>query len=392
MNKINSIAFALDPTNVPAFLLDWELTKLCNLDCSYCATGVEWGSHDNTTQHPPVDECLQTIDFMYEYVDLYMKFKKPSQRKVILNVYGGESLFHPDIVEILQECRKRYQSYKDSWNLTITCTTNGVVGENHWERIVPLIDEFTMSYHAENLPKQKQQYLNNVLYLKNNNKKFKCIVMMHNNEELFEDSKQVVKFCQDNKINFLAKAIDCSDEQFAYNKNQFDQLKTFWIKKESLNKNSDYNNQINSIGGDNKVQSIAQGRACCGGRKISLNNDLKSNITFIPKQGFKDWYCSVNWFFLFVQQLTGNVYTNKDCRTSTTGRVEPLGQLKNYKEILTTLKKQLDEHSMPVIKCVKDICMCGICAPKSVDLDSYYNLMKRNLSINVFEKENNHGN
>ena len=98
MTDINSIAFALDPTNVPAFLLDWEVTKLCNLDCTYCTTGVIWGSHDNTTKHPPVAECLKSIDFMYEYVDLYMSHKKLSQRKVNLNVYGGESLFHPDIV------------------------------------------------------------------------------------------------------------------------------------------------------------------------------------------------------------------------------------------------------------------------------------------------------
>lgn len=387
MDKIESISFALDPTNVPAFLLDWELTKLCNLDCSYCGVGVEFGGHNNNTQHPPKEECLRTIDFMYQYVDLYMQYKKPSQRKVVLNVYGGESLFHPDIVEILQECRNRYQPYQEQWHLTITCTTNGVVGENHWERIVPLVDEFTMSYHAENLPKQKQQYLNNILYLKEHNKRFKCIVMMHNNPELFKDSEQVIEFCQQNKINFLAKSLDCSGEQFAYNNDQFNQLKTFWIKKSNTNENLEYNTKLNAIGSDNKVLSINEGRACCGGRKLSLNNNLKSSVTFAPTQGFRDWYCSVNWFFLFVQQLTGNVYTNKDCRTSTTGRVEPLGRLDNYEEILTTLKKQLDNRSMPVIKCVKDICLCGFCAPKASNIDDFNDLIKRNLSVNIFEKE-----
>ena len=69
--NIDSIAFALDPANVPSFLLDWEVTKLCNLDCSYCSTGLE-GGQDNNTKHPPLEECLRTIDFMYEYVDLYM--------------------------------------------------------------------------------------------------------------------------------------------------------------------------------------------------------------------------------------------------------------------------------------------------------------------------------
>lgn len=86
MENINSIGFALDPTNVPSFLLDWEVTKLCNLDCSYCGTSMETGGHNNNTEHPPLKDCLRTIDFMYKYVDQYMKYKRPSQRKVILNV------------------------------------------------------------------------------------------------------------------------------------------------------------------------------------------------------------------------------------------------------------------------------------------------------------------
>ena len=80
---IKSIGLALAPNNVPAFLLDWEVTKRCNLDCSYCLTDIETGGHNNTTQHPPLEECLRSIDFMYEYVDLYMEHKKSSQRKVI---------------------------------------------------------------------------------------------------------------------------------------------------------------------------------------------------------------------------------------------------------------------------------------------------------------------
>ena len=167
MNDIHSIGFALDPNGIPTFLLDWEITRLCNLDCTYC----DESGHDNSTKHPPLDECLRTIDFMYEYVDLYMQYKKHTQRKVTLNVYGGESLFHPNIVEILETCRKQYEPYRDRWHLTITCTTNGIVGKNQWERIVPLVDEFSVSYHTENLPKQKQQYLDNILYLHKNKKK-----------------------------------------------------------------------------------------------------------------------------------------------------------------------------------------------------------------------------
>lgn len=383
---IKSIGFALDPTNVPAFLLDWELTKLCNLDCSYCGTGID-GGHDNTTKHPPLAECLNTIDFMYEYVDLYMQYKKPSHRKVILNVYGGESLFHPHIVEILEACRKKYNDFKDRWHLTIICTTNGIVGNNQWKKIVKHIDEFSVSYHPEIFPKQRQQYLDNILYLKEQNKRFKCVIMMHNDPEYFAESEKIIQFCKENNLRYVEKPLDNTEEKWAYTPEQFTKLKTFWINSMPSTQ-QEYKKELAVIG-DNKpkVQSINEGRPCCGGRKLSLNKDLKSIATFINQQGFKDWYCSVNWFFLYVRQLDGAVYTNKDCRTSTTGKVEPLGNLKNYQSILSKVKEQFDSRTMPVIKCVKDICMCGFCAPKADNINDYKELFDRQL-----DKEKYYGN
>ena len=382
---IKSIGFALDPTNIPSFLLDWEITKLCNLNCSYCGTGVD-GGHDNTTKHPPLEECLQTIDFMYQYVDLYMQYKKPSQRKVILNVYGGESVFHPHIVEILQACREKYTTYKDQWYLTITCTTNGIVGPTHWKKIVELVDEFSVSYHSEILPKQQQQYLDNILYLKEQNKRFKCVIMMHNNPVYFAKSEKIVEFCKDNKIRYVEKPLDNPQIEWAYTPDQFARLKTFWMESIPISKQADKHN-LDLVSNKDKMQSINEGRACCGGRKLSLNNDLKSCVSFVHKQSFQDWYCSVNWFFLFVRQLDGAVYTNKDCRTSTTGRVEPLGNLNNYQLIIDQVQAQLDSRSMPVIQCVKDICMCGFCAPKADNLNDFKELLDRNLN-----KEKYYGN
>jgi len=382
MNNIKSIGFALDPTNVPSFLLDWEVTKLCNLDCSYCSTGIE-GGHDNTTKHPPLEDCLRTIDFMYEYVDHYMKHKKPSQRKVVLNVYGGESLFHPNIVEILTACREKHKGY--DWYLTITCTTNGIVGKTQWNRIVTLVDEFTVSYHAENMPKQKQQYKDNVLYLKENNKRFKCVVMMHNNAELFADSEEIIEFCKTNELRYVAKPLDNHQIEWAYTPDQYNKLKTFWISKVPEKQKLEYVKSISNVGTDEKVLSINEGRPCCGGRKLSLNNDLKSSVSFVPRQGFQGWSCSVNWFFLFVRQLDGAVYTNKDCMTSTSGKIEPLGYLSDTAKILTTLQNQLDNHAMPVIQCVKEICMCGFCAPKAENKQEFLELIKRNVPENIFQ-------
>ena len=392
IDTINSIAFALDPTNVPSFLLDWEVTKPCNLDCSYCDTGPN-GSHDNSTEHTPFENCIKSIDFMFEYVDTYNQYKKLSQRNVILNVYGGESLFHPNIVEILQACRSKYQKYANSWHLTINCTTNGIVGKNQWKKIVPLVDEFTVSYHPENLAKQKKQYLDNVLYLKNNNKNFKCIVMMHNNKDLFDDSLAFSEILKQHQILYVLKPVDIPGEEWEYTTNQFDKFKTFWISKTATKQQFKAEEELNQISKEGSTSSITKGRPCCGGRKISLNNDLKSSIMFINKQGFRDWYCSVNWFFLSIREVSGHgpgaVYINKDCQTSTvTNKVEPLGFVNDAKQIIETLKNQLETNTMPIIKCVKDICRCGICAPKSNNLEDFKQLIKRNVIQDVFQNNN----
>jgi hypothetical protein len=63
-----------------------------------------------------------------------------------------------------------------------------------------------------------------------------------------------------------------------------------------------------------------------------------------------------------------------------------LGNLHDPNKILATLKKQLDTGSMPIIKCVKDSCLCGFCAPKAQNLEEYKKLLSRNLS-----KENYYG-
>ena len=157
---------AIDPNNRISFLLDWELTLKCNLDCSYCGSG-----HDNSTSHPSKDECIKSLEFMFEYVDLYMNTKPKGIRYVILNVYGGESLHHPDIVEILSQIQEKYQPYQDRWHLTVTTTTNAILSHKKLSNILPYIDEFTVSYHAENTDKQKQQFKDNLLIIAQSGKR-----------------------------------------------------------------------------------------------------------------------------------------------------------------------------------------------------------------------------
>ena len=187
--------------------MDWELTMKCNLDCDYCATGI-YGGHDNSTQHPPLAQCLDSIDFMFEYVDLYMAQRVQSLKYVILNVYGGESLHHPHILEILQQLRIRHAKYEQRWKLTVTTTTNAIVTGDKLDQIIPLIDEFTVSYHTNNTHKQKQLFRDNLLRIKAADRRLKCVVLMHAEPELFQDAQEFVQWLTDHNIKHLPRQLD----------------------------------------------------------------------------------------------------------------------------------------------------------------------------------------
>jgi len=354
---------AIDPGNRITFLLDWELTMKCNLDCSYCGQGLYRG-HDNTTKHPPLQQCLETIDFMFQYVDIYMQTKPRGIRYVILNVYGGESLHHPDIVVILQEVRRVYeQHYRDRWHLTITTTTNAIITKLKLSKIIPLIDEFTVSYHTENSEKQKAVFKSNILDLVAADKRLKCVILMHAQPDLFEDAKQMIAWCDQNGIKYLPRQLDHGVENtnFDYTSQAvkwFDHMyakKTYEIKDKMVL-------PIKDVSGEIDLSSV--GRACCGGRNLCKDKIYKQRDFYVNNK-FPDWFCSVNEFFLYIKQVNGEIYTNKDCKMNFDGTVGPIGNLDDAQSLLVWMKKHLNNKLLPTIQCKKTACMCGLCAPKA---------------------------
>lgn len=387
MSKIISIEPAIDPNARPTFLLDWELTLKCNLDCSYCESTGPFRYHDNTTEHPPLHECLDTIDFMYQYVDLYMQQKPKWNRAVVLNIYGGESLFHPDIVEILQAIRSKHQAYKQHWPLIVTCTTNAVVGHNRMTQVIEYIDQFTVSYHAESLPKQKKQVLDNLSLLVEHGKKVKCIVLMHSNFDYWPELEQVIDFCKHNDIQYLPRHLD-GDVNANYNSQQIKWFQNLWQTKtpiQSVTVQKELTKQVsqNLEAGGNLAKT---GRACCGGRLLCVNEDLTKPVFYVPNNNFQGWSCSVNWYFLYVKQVTKEIFSNKDCMMNFDGGIGPIGSLSNPSRLINQLKQWVQDKKMPVIECKKSRCSCGICAPKSQDKKSFFKVMKKQiLDVDVFD-------
>jgi len=374
MSDFSTLEPAVDPNNRISFLLDWELTMKCNLDCSYCPSEL-YGGHDNSTSHPSVDECLKTIDFMFEYVDLYMSTKPKGIQYVILNVYGGESLHHPNIVEILKTVRERYKAYQDRWHLTVTTTTNAIVNDRIMQEIIPLIDEFTVSYHTENTPKQKQQFQHNLLKIKESGRRLKCVVLMHANQDLFDDAKLMIAWLDQNQIPHLPRQLDhdMSQIEFNYSKNQ-----VTWFENLYQSRTRDQEKFIMPFKKvvDNHIDLADSGRACCGGRQVCQDQNYKSRVFYVNNK-FPDWFCSVNHFFVYIKQVTKEIFVNKDCKMNYDGAVGPIGHLTNYQKLLDDIKQQLSTDTMPVIQCKKQSCWCGLCAPKARSKTDYDKIIKK---------------
>jgi organic radical activating enzyme len=368
MTDFQTLEPAIDPENRITFLLDWEITKKCNLDCSYCGIGIDKG-HDNSYPHPDLDDCYETINFMFKYADLYMQHKPKGIKYVVLNVYGGEALHHPNILEILKRVHEVYNDqYKDRWSLTVTNTTNLIIKESKLEKLLPYIDEFTVSYHSETTPVQKNWFKSNCIKIQESGTRLKCVLPMYT--KLFDDSVEMTNWLVDNNIRLIARQLDQGaqgKEGFLFTKEQTEWFKNYYEERSFSVKLDDID-----------VTGIGKGRPCCGGRSLCIDHDMKKRHYFVNNNNFQDWYCGVNHFFVFIRQQTKQVFNNKDCTTNWhTGEIGELGTVDKGDELLEKTKIMLEGDSIPYTKCVKSRCRCGVCAPKAIHLDDYNKSMEK---------------
>jgi len=337
----------------------------CNLDCSYCEVGV---GHDNSLPHPPLAECLNTIDFMFKYADAQMSKKVKGLKYVVLNVYGGEALHHPDIVTILEQAREKHKPYQDQWKLTITTTTNAIINDRKLQQLVPLVDEFTVSYHVESTDKQKQQFQDNVLAIHNAGRRLKCVVLVHSEPERFQEVEQTIEWLTANNIRHLPRQLDHSTASTEFN---YQEHQVKWFKKLYQEKSHNTAVKFEAVEDHQGNYDLADtGRACCGGRQLCTNQNYRQREFFVSNK-FTGWYCSVDKFFLFIKQVTGEVFVNKDCKMNYQGQVGPIGNLNRTDLLLEQV------NLTPTIQCAKLRCQCGLCSPKAEDLDTYNSIIKK---------------
>lgn len=361
METIHTVEPAYHPKNKMGFLIDWLLTLKCNYDCSYCGIGPR--GHDNSTQHPPIENCIKMLEQMYQYADIMMQHKRSQFKDAILNVYGGEALYHPDIEKILTETTRAYEKYSNRWRLKRRITTNATATEKKWQAICEHLEGFTLSYHSQGAQKMKTLFKKNIDHVLKIKKEYDIIVCAFPHSRYWQDCLDFLEYCKQNKLNARPKLLD--GPMGLYDQKHIAELAPY-LKDDSLGK--DIKQEI-SI--DN------QSRACCGGRSLCTNGNIKDYQTMIPRKlGFEGWHCSANWFFLHGDNVNGKYYTNKDCRVTlkqTQGEIANMDTMPAYIE---QIKEQLSSNTLPIMRCVQKKCLCGTCAPKSMHIENLEAIMK----------------
>lgn len=332
---------SIKPVNADPFLITWDLGRRCNYDCSYCPSH----RHDNFSPHATLDDLKKAADFIFEYAKLVAKYRM--NKDFHISFTGGEPTVNPKFIDFAEYVRLKYLTdYNDYFNLKLDLTTNGAMSYSTARAIIENFDYVTVSYHAEAVSKLKKQVIDRTLQFKNSNIGLKVNVMFHS--QYFEECREICDLLQSAQIKFVPRLIgddpnSKSSRAHLYTEDQKKWLTDYW-------------------GIDFGLTS----RPCCGGRTFSVcSNNSCQQTSYVNLREFKDWSCSVNWYFLHIEQQTGLVYHHQTCQAKLDGTRGSIGSLRDSKKIISDLVNHIETKTMPIIVCPNKICGCGLCTPKS---------------------------
>jgi sulfatase maturation enzyme AslB (radical SAM superfamily) len=379
------------------FQVTWDVGRRCNYDCSYCPAY----RHDNFSPHASLEDLKSNTDFLFEYIDTYMQYRK--FKSVSISFTGGEPTVNPNFIPFIKYLKEKYETeYSDRWETTFALTSNGAMGPAMAQKIMENMKHCTVSYHAESDARLKQQVKDRILQFHTDGPKYNFTVsvnvMFH--AAYFNECKELCDWLHDQGVAYVPRIIgeekdSRSTFSHQYTDEQLDYIKNYWKYK-----NAQINNEPVPIKiieeskiepqkeESKKKDGWAIGRPCCGSREMCVTNSNTGEErkgTFVDFRNFKGWYCSVNWFFLHLEQQTDSVYHHQTCQAKFDQTRGPIGKISKGNEILENLKRQLETNTMPTVVCPKHTCGCGLCAPKSAYHDNYTEVLATHVDMEVFE-------
>jgi organic radical activating enzyme len=332
------------------FNIIWDMGRRCTYACTYCPPN----RRNKTSTLFKLKDLTEHFKKVHEYVQLLANLRaKPVIHGITFT--GGEPTVHPDFFKFLGWIKENYPEYK------LALTTNGAFGPGYTKQCKELLSTGTISYHPEGTDKQKKLVLDNIfdLCLTTN---FTVNVMFH--KDYFDECVDLCDKLKDHKIQYVPRLIgDAQDDEYGvrmgyahvYTEEQLDWFKRFWKPKKAPKL---------------KTQKDL-GRPCCGSRNFKTwDEDGNTETTkFLPDTNFFGWNCMVNWYFLYIHQELDLVWTHQTCGVKPgTNKPEPLSKLSEFDKYIDEISKDIYENNtMPMIKCPKKFCGCGMCITKAKD-------------------------
>jgi len=372
------------------FQVTWDLGRRCNYDCSYCPAH----RHDNFSKHATLDELKNNVDFLFEYVDLHMAAR--TFKEANFGFTGGEPTVNPHFIPFSKYLKQQYEEkYKDSWDAGFSLTTNGAMSEKMGQAVMENFGHATVSYHSESDNKLKQQVKDRIkqFYLQGPSYGFTVSVNVMFHAAYFDECKDLCDYLHELGVSYVPRIIGeepDSKSNFAhqYTDEQLDYMKNYWkYKNKQLNETAEEANVLSAAGkktSESKKLGLTIGRPCCGSREMCLSKNGKSrNATFVDFREFKGWSCSVNWFFLHLEQQTDSVFHHQTCQARFDKTRGPIGKISEGKKIIEDLRKKMETGTLPTIICPKQTCGCGLCAPKSLHKDKFLEVLGNHVDLGV---------
>ena len=331
--------------NPERLMVTWDTGRRCNFDCSYC----EISRHDNVSAPHSYEELLRTFEFVKEYTSIYADL-------VNINFTGGEPTINPAFWQLAEHIKNNETRFR------LSLTTNGAWHPKNTDRIAELFEGVTVSYHTEGHAKLKQQTLDNIKLLHAKGLWLQVNVMLHT-----DNWAEGVQVCEE------LKALDIKHNPRPIGDGNIER-KGWFIDADGSNRRTshDYTDEqqkwffqyINVKPPSEGTKAGTElGRKCCGGRCVQGKVNGEWQDVNLISTNFKGWFCSVNKYFLHIDQHTGNVYHHQTCQALHDGLRGPVGNLSNTDAILEYATLNKDK----VIVCPNNRCGCGMCVPKSVD-------------------------
>lgn len=340
--------------NLPERLMvTWDTGRRCNYDCTYC----EASRHDNTSGLHSYEEFIDTFQFVKEYTEIYGHY-------VNINFTGGEPTVNPAFWKFAENIINTEDRFR------LSLTTNGAWSPKNTDKISNIFEGVTVSYHAEADEKLKNQVLENIKLLQASGIWLQVNIMMH--IDFFDECVQICDTLKKLDVKHTPRPIGDGNEErqgWFFDTDGTQRRTSHPYTQEQQEWYFDYLGV--SAASTKQKQGTQLGRSCCGGRCVQglVNNEWKK-VTHI-NTNFKDWYCSVNKFFLHIDQHTGDVFHHQTCQALHNGKRGIIGNLSDTNGII----KYAQDNKDKTIVCPNQRCGCGMCIPKAKNLEDYNNLI-----------------